>query len=58
MQDSDLFNPFIRFMILVTKGNVVIVALATVFIGMIAQFDGAGASTFLLSIPAFVVPVI
>ncbi|GIO23967.1 CitMHS family transporter [Oceanobacillus sp. J11TS1] len=52
MQDSGLFNPFIRFMILVTKGNVVIVAMATAVIGMIAQLDGAGASTFLLCIPA------
>ncbi|GAA0335561.1 citrate:proton symporter [Oceanobacillus sp. FSL W7-1293] len=52
MQDSGLFNPFIRFMILVTKGNVIIVAMATAIIGMIAQLDGAGASTFLLCIPA------
>lgn len=52
MQDSGLFNPFIRFMILVTKGNVIIVAMATAVIGMIAQLDGAGASTFLLCIPA------
>ncbi|UUI40014.1 CitMHS family transporter [Oceanobacillus oncorhynchi] len=52
MQDSGLFNPFIRFMILMTKGNVIIVAMATAVIGMIAQLDGAGASTFLLCIPA------
>ncbi|WP_152657478.1 CitMHS family transporter [Oceanobacillus sp. CFH 90083] len=52
MQDSGLFNPFIRFMILVTKGNVIVVAIATAVIGMIAQLDGAGASTFLLCIPA------
>lgn len=52
MQDSGLFNPFIRLMILITRGNVIIVAMATAIIGMIAQLDGAGASTFLLCIPA------
>ncbi|GAB2542278.1 CitMHS family transporter [Gracilibacillus alcaliphilus] len=52
MQDIGLFNPFIRFMIVITRGNVVIVAIATALIGMIAQLDGAGASTFLLCIPA------
>ncbi len=39
-------------MILVTKGNIVVVAIATALIGTIAQLDGAGASTFLLTIPA------
>ncbi|GAK01231.1 LOW QUALITY PROTEIN: magnesium citrate secondary transporter [Geomicrobium sp. JCM 19055] len=52
MQDSGLFNPFVRSMILITKGNVVVVAIATAIIGMVAQIDGAGASTFLISIPA------
>ncbi|MFD1066614.1 CitMHS family transporter [Oceanobacillus locisalsi] len=52
MQDSGLFNPFIRFMILITKGNVIVVTMATAVIGMMAQLDGAGASTFLLCIPA------
>lgn len=52
MQDSGLFNPFVRSMILVTRGNVVVVAIATAIIGMVAQIDGAGASTFLISIPA------
>ena len=35
-----------------TRGNVVIVCIVTALIGMFAQLDGAGAVTFLLSIPA------
>ncbi|MDN8737694.1 SLC13 family permease, partial [Staphylococcus aureus] len=39
-------------LILMTRGNVVIVCAMTALIGTIAQLDGAGAVTFLLSIPA------
>ncbi|AXF56413.1 CitMHS family transporter [Salicibibacter kimchii] len=52
MQDSGLFNPLVRGMILATKGNVIIVAMGTAVIGTFVQLDGAGATTFLLSIPA------
>ncbi|QQK80852.1 citrate transporter [Salicibibacter cibi] len=52
MQDSGLFNPLVRGMILLTKGNVVIVAMGTAVVGTFAHLDGAGATTFLLTIPA------
>ncbi|MBB6448222.1 CitMHS family citrate-Mg2+:H+ or citrate-Ca2+:H+ symporter [Geomicrobium halophilum] len=52
MQDSGLFNPLVRGMILLTRGNVVIVAVGTAVIGTFAHLDGAGATTFLLTIPA------
>lgn len=52
MQDSGLFNPLVRGMILITKGNVIVVAVGTAVVGTFAQLDGAGATTFLLTIPA------
>ncbi|MDU0439073.1 citrate:proton symporter [Staphylococcus haemolyticus] len=52
MTDSGLFKPIVKRLILMTRGNVVIVCIVTVLIGMFAQLDGAGAVTFLLSIPA------
>lgn len=52
MQDVGLFNPLVKGLITATRGNVVLVALGTAAIGTIAHLDGAGASTFLLTIPA------
>lgn len=52
MNDSGLFKPLVKRLILMTRGNVVIVCAMTALIGTIAQLDGAGAVTFLLSIPA------
>ncbi|MCH4400325.1 citrate:proton symporter [Staphylococcus haemolyticus] len=52
MTDSGLFKPIVKRLILMTRGNVVIVCIVTALIGMFAQLDGAGAVTFLLSIPA------
>ena len=52
MTDSGLFKPIVKRLILMTRGNVVIVSVITAVIGMFAQLDGAGAVTFLLSIPA------
>lgn len=52
MTDSGLFKPIVKRLILMTRGNVVIVSIITAVIGMFAQLDGAGAVTFLLSIPA------
>lgn len=52
MQDAGLFNPLIRNLIKLTKGNVITVSVGTVFIAAIAHMDGAGASTFLITIPA------
>ncbi|NWC96048.1 MULTISPECIES: CitMHS family transporter [unclassified Pseudomonas] len=52
MQDTGLFRPVIGFMVRLTRGNVIAVAVATALIGMLAHLDGAGATTFLLTIPA------
>ncbi|MED4017871.1 CitMHS family transporter [Sutcliffiella cohnii] len=52
MQDAGLFDPIINKMIAITRGNVVAVAVGTVFIAAIAHLDGSGASTFLITIPA------
>lgn len=52
MQDTGLFRPIISFMVTLTRGNVIAVAVATAVIGMLAHLDGAGATTFLLTIPA------
>ncbi len=52
MNDSGLFKPLVKRLIIMTRGNVVIVCAMTALIGTIAQLDGAGAVTFLLSIPA------
>ncbi|UJW56924.1 citrate transporter [Bacillus sp. A116_S68] len=52
MQDTGLFDPIINKMVKLCRGNVVAVAAGTVVIGAIAHFDGSGASTFLITIPA------
>lgn len=52
MQDTGLFNPLISGLIKVSKGNVVTVATCTAIVGAIAHLDGAGATTFLFTIPA------
>lgn len=52
MQDVGLFEPIINKMVALSKGNVVLVAVVTVVIAVIAQLDGSGASTFLISITA------
>lgn len=52
MQDAGLFDPIIDKMIGVTRGNVITISIGTVIIAAIAQLDGSGASTFLITIPA------
>ncbi|WP_059102891.1 CitMHS family transporter [Shouchella shacheensis] len=52
MQDTGLLNPLVSGMIRLTKGNVVAVAVGTAIVGAFAQLDGAGATTFLFTIPA------
>lgn len=52
MADVGLFNPLIKALIKATRGNVLLVALGTAAIGMVAHLDGAGATTFLICIPA------
>ncbi len=52
MQDVGVFDPLINKMIAISRGNVIAVAVGTVIIAAIAQLDGSGASTFLITIPA------
>lgn len=52
LQDAGLFDPFINYIIKITRGNVISVTVGTVIIAAIAHLDGAGASTFLITIPA------
>lgn len=52
MQDTGLFRPIISSMVRITRGNVIAVTVATAVIGMLAHLDGAGATTFLLTVPA------
>lgn len=52
MSDAGLFDPFINKMVALSRGNVIAVSVATVFIAAIAHLDGSGASTFLITIPA------
>jgi citrate-Mg2+:H+ or citrate-Ca2+:H+ symporter, CitMHS family len=52
LQDAGLFKPLVDALVKVSGGSVVSVAVATSVIGMIAHLDGAGATTFLLTIPA------
>lgn len=52
MQDTGMFNLLITKMVRLSRGNVILVSMATVVIGAIAHLDGSGASTFLITIPA------
>ncbi|WP_040983259.1 CitMHS family transporter [Oceanobacillus jeddahense] len=52
MSDAGLFDPLINKMVALSRGNVIAVSVATVFIAAVAQLDGSGASTFLITIPA------
>jgi citrate-Mg2+:H+ or citrate-Ca2+:H+ symporter, CitMHS family len=52
LQDAGLFKPLVDFLVKVSGGSVVSVAVGTAVIGMLAHLDGAGATTFLLTIPA------
>ncbi|MFB4473415.1 CitMHS family transporter [Virgibacillus sp. SK37] len=52
MQDVGLFDPMINKMVALSKGNIVIVSVVTVLIAVVAQLDGSGASTFLITVPA------
>lgn len=47
-----MFNLLITKMVRLSRGNVILVSMATVIIGAIAHLDGSGASTFLITIPA------
>lgn len=52
MNDVGLFDPLINRMIILSRGSVIGIAVATVLIAAIAHLDGSGSSTFLITIPA------
>lgn len=52
LQDAGVFRPMVNFLVRVSGGSVTSVAVGTAVIGMLAHLDGAGATTFLLTIPA------
>lgn len=52
MQDVGLFDPLINKLIAISRGNVIAVSVGSVLIAAVAQLDGSGASTFLITIPA------
>ncbi len=52
LQDTGLFQPIINGLVRVTGGNVIAVTVGTGVVGMLAHLDGAGATTFLLTVPA------
>ncbi len=52
MNDVGLFNPLINLTVRLTRGNVIAVCIGTVILATVCHLDGAGASTFLITIPA------
>ncbi|MFE6448944.1 CitMHS family transporter [Nocardiopsis dassonvillei] len=52
MRDAGLFAPIIRRVLGFAGNTPVTVAVATVVLAMVAHLDGAGATTFLITIPA------
>ena len=52
MNNAGLFDPLITRILKLVKGDPVKITIGTVVIAMIADLDGSGASTFLITIPA------
>ncbi|OTG79193.1 citrate transporter [Acinetobacter sp. ANC 4558] len=52
LKELHVFDPLIKRMVTLTRGNVVIVAMATAVIAGVVHLDGSGAATFLIIIPA------
>ena len=52
MRDAGAFDPVVNFIIKKSRGNPLLVVLGTFAIAAIGHLDGAGATTFLLVIPA------
>ncbi|MBQ1083713.1 CitMHS family transporter [Nocardiopsis sp. B62] len=52
MRDAGLFDPIVRRVLRFAGDNPVTIAVATVVLAMVAHLDGAGATTFLITIPA------
>ncbi len=52
MKDLHIFDPLIRLMVKMTRGNIIVVCIMTTLIAGIVHLDGSGAATFLIIIPA------
>ena len=52
MNDAGLFEPAIRIVLRPVAGDPVRIVVGTALVAMIAHLDGAGASTFMVTIPA------
>ncbi len=52
MNDAGLFEPAIRLVLRAVGGDPVKIVVGTAIVAMIAHLDGAGASTFMVTIPA------
>jgi CitMHS family citrate-Mg2+:H+ or citrate-Ca2+:H+ symporter len=52
MRDNGAFDPIVNKIIKVSKGNPVFITVGTYIIALIGHLDGAGATTFLLTVPA------
>ena len=52
MNQAGLFDPLVKLTVRLTRGNVIAICVGTVLLAAICHLDGAGASTFLIVIPA------
>ncbi|MGJ9404809.1 CitMHS family transporter [Nesterenkonia aurantiaca] len=52
MNHAGLFDPLVRLTVRLTRGNVIAICVGTVLLAAVCHLDGAGASTFLIVIPA------
>ena len=52
MNDAGLFDPLIRQLLRVVHGDPVRIAVGTAAVAAVAHLDGAGASTFMVTVPA------
>lgn len=52
MKDLHIFDPLIRRLVSITKGNVIVVCMITAIVAAVVHLDGSGAATFLIIIPA------
>lgn len=53
MNQAGLFDPIISRILRLVKGDPTKIAIGTAVVAMLAHLDGSGASTFLITIPAF-----
>ncbi|MFT0212534.1 SLC13 family permease [Pseudomonas sp. F1_0610] len=52
MKDLHIFDPLIRRLVSITRGNVIVVCMITALVAAVVHLDGSGAATFLIIIPA------